>query len=236
MPAGDFSKAAIGLTVDVLVGTEYKEVTGLQDARIEKPNISSVQTPLLNGRSVMRAGARPVATLNGQMLANFQTDVHDVLSDAQGDRSVPVRVRTGPSETVIPTVSTDKISIAANTGICTFAPAVGQTDENSIFAALRNRQIAKGHCFDVEDKLYRIVKIDESNDDEITVEDAATRKAPTAAVADKEFDVVNPMWEVYANAHVLQIGNLTADTSGTPLSDSFSLGFIQTLPKFTPVV
>ena len=230
MPAGIFSKSAIGTTVQVFIGSDYVDIDGLQNVQIQSPEVTSSSVAVLAGGGVARVGSVLPETLTADRIANYTTQVQDALFNARRNGSeLSFRVQTGPPSDVVKPVSADKAAIAQTTGVVTFTPA----STNTTLADLRNSRIAPGHYIVIATKQYRIVSISDTN--VVTVVDQATGNAPTSAVAAADYTIVNPRWRVDANAHVTQTGSFSAATDGNPVGDSFSLQFINNLPNWTPI-
>ena len=230
MPAGIYSKSAIGTTVAVNISGAYVDIDGLQNVQIQSPEVTTSSVAVLKGGGVARAGSVLPETLTADRIANYTTQVQDALLDARRNgKELTFRVQTGAATNVVPTATADKVAIAT-TGICTFTPAT-----NTTLAAIRNSQLAVGHFIvpATGNKRFRIVSISATN--EVTVVDEATKAAPSAAVTAADYTVINPQWQVIANAHVTQTGSFSAATDGNPIGDSFSLQFINNLPDWTPI-
>ena len=231
MPAGDFSKSSIGTQVLLAIGSDYKLIDGLTNVDINSDDVPTVKQALLNGRSVQHSGASSPETLTAQRLANYNTDVYDALVDAKHNgTALQFRIFSGPEENVGSAIQTaDKVAIAT-TGIVTFTPA----NTNTTLRDLANLQIAVGHCIKTGGKLYRIIGI--SDTDVVTVQDTATRKAPSAAVTTADYTIVNPKWQNDGVANILQVGNFSVDGGGAAATDSFSIAFRNALPKWNVVI
>ena len=230
MPAGIYSKSAIGTTVAVNLSGEYIEIDGLQNVQIQSPEVTTSSVAVLKGGGVARAGSVLPETLTADRIANYTTQVQDALFDARRKgKELTFRVQTGEPTEVVPTQAADKAAIAQTTGVVTFTPATS----NTTVEAIKNSQLAVGHFIVIATKQYRIVSISDTN--VVTVQDEATGRAPANAVAAADYEVINPRWRVVANAHVTQTGSFSAATDGNPVGDSFSLQFINNLPDWTPI-
>ena len=159
--------------------------------------------------------------------------VQDLLYDARrrNGKELTFRVQLRPRlPQVVPVrKAADKVAIAT-TGVATFTPA----GTNSTIADLKNSRIAVGHFIVVGNKQFRIVSI-KGTPEVVTVHDESTNKVPTSAVTAADYTIMNPRWQVDANAHVTQTGSFSASTDGNPVGDSFSLQFINNLPNWTPI-
>ena len=227
---GFFSKSAIGTVVQVNLEGSWVDIDGLQNVQIQSPEVTTSSVAVLAGGGVQRVGSALPETLTADRIANFTSAVQDALYEARRTGAeLSFRVRTGAPQNVVPVEAADKVAIA-QTGILTLTPA----GTNTTIAALRDSRLAIGHFFVVGNKQYRIVSI-AGSPDVVTVQDEATGEAPAQAVAAADYTVVNPRWQVQANAHVTQVGTFNAATDGNPIGDSFSLAFIQNLPNWTPL-
>ena len=238
MPAGIFSKSAIGTRVMVAIPVSrrddgYVPIDGLQNVQIQSPEVTTSSVAVLEGGGVTRAGSVLPETLTADRIANYATQVQDVLFDARRNgKELSFRIQTGAPTDVVPTVATDMAAIAT-TGIVTFTPASGNT-RNTTLAALASSQIAVGHYIVMGARQFRIISI-AGTPDVVTVQDAATKAAPASSVSAGTYEIINPRLRIDANAHVTQTGSFSASTDGNPIGDSFSLAFINNLPDWTPL-
>ena len=229
MPAGDFSKSSIGTKVFVSVKGAYKEIYGLTNVQIQSTDVPTQTQSLLNGRSVQHTGTASPETLTAELLANYGTDVFEVLHDAkQNGTALSFRVETGPAEAVGTTLPATAMVAIDDAGVCTFSGTDNPTEND-----LANRQIAVGHVIKSGGKIYRIISISDAN--VVVVQDTATDDFPPTDVAAATYTVMNPQWTVTAPATVTQVGNFTADSGGNAATDSFSLAYRNPLPKWTIV-
>ena len=223
MPAGDYNKSPIGTGVFVQVGANFNEIEGLSNVDMNSPDNTTSVYQLLNGRSIQRSGSANPYTLTAERVANMGSLIFRTLSNARnGGTSQVFRVDSAPEEPVFtPTVAANVTCAISDAGVVTFAGTLKPEIDNALAA----RQICVGHAIKLGGKYYSITQITDA--DAVSAVEIPTWEVPDSDVAAGEFTIVNPKWRYQGLAHVNQVGNLSAATDGNPVTDSLSLGFVQ---------